>query len=166
MTTYQIQVKRDTATNWVNNNPTLANGEWSLETDTGRTKLGDGATAYSSLRFFKNNRILTPGTPTATTYSISTDNYDAAAITAQTANISLITLTGTPTQGQNFTFYFTDGGSTGSPAAITMAFASSIISSGNVGLPSSTSGIGAAQPLRVDLYYSTPASSWVCWSVA
>lgn len=48
----QIQWRRDTAANWTAANPTLAQGEAGLETDTGRFKLGDGATAWNSLAYF------------------------------------------------------------------------------------------------------------------
>jgi len=48
-----IQHKRDTAANWTSNNPTLAAGEFGFETDTGKLKLGDGSTAWSSLNYFE-----------------------------------------------------------------------------------------------------------------
>jgi hypothetical protein len=47
----QIQVRRDTAANWTSVNPVLASGEWGLETDTGFTKLGDGSSSWTSLRY-------------------------------------------------------------------------------------------------------------------
>ena len=46
-----IQIRRDTAGNWTSNNPTPLQGEWCLETDTGYTKIGDGSTAWTSLRY-------------------------------------------------------------------------------------------------------------------
>lgn len=45
------QFRRDTAANWTSVNPTLADGELGIETDTGRGKLGDGATAWTSLGY-------------------------------------------------------------------------------------------------------------------
>jgi hypothetical protein len=45
----QIKWRRDTAANWVSNNPTLAQGEPGFETDTGAYKIGDGVTAWNSL---------------------------------------------------------------------------------------------------------------------
>lgn len=48
-----IQHKRDTASNWTSNNPTLAAGEFGFETDTGKLKVGDGSTAWSSLSYFE-----------------------------------------------------------------------------------------------------------------
>ena len=49
--TTRIKLRRDTAANWTLNNPTLAAGEPGLETDTGKTKYGDGTTAWASLDY-------------------------------------------------------------------------------------------------------------------
>lgn len=49
--TMQIQIRRDTAANWTAENPTLLVGEVGLETDTGRQKMGDGATAWNTLGY-------------------------------------------------------------------------------------------------------------------
>lgn len=50
--TYQrFWQRRDTAANWTAANPTLASGEFGYETDTGKLKLGDGATAWNSLPY-------------------------------------------------------------------------------------------------------------------
>ena len=43
--------RRNTAANWTSTNPILAFGEVGLETDTGRFKFGDGATAWNSLAY-------------------------------------------------------------------------------------------------------------------
>ena len=43
-----IQIRRDTASNWTSANPTLAQGELGIETDTSKIKVGDGSTAWSS----------------------------------------------------------------------------------------------------------------------
>lgn len=47
----RILIRRDTAANWTAENPTLAAGELGGETDTGKLKLGDGATAWNSLAY-------------------------------------------------------------------------------------------------------------------
>jgi len=47
----QIQLRRDTAANWTSANPTLASGEFGLETDTDQFKVGDGTTAWTSLGY-------------------------------------------------------------------------------------------------------------------
>jgi hypothetical protein len=46
-----IKLRRDTASNWTSNNPTLAEGEPGFETDTGKIKYGDGLTAWNSLDY-------------------------------------------------------------------------------------------------------------------
>jgi hypothetical protein len=48
----QIQIRRGTASQWTSANPTLASGELAHETDTGKIKVGDGSTAWSSLAYF------------------------------------------------------------------------------------------------------------------
>ena len=47
-----IQNRRDTAANWTAVDPVLANGEMGYETDTGKAKIGDGATAWISLAYW------------------------------------------------------------------------------------------------------------------
>jgi hypothetical protein len=47
----RIQLRRDTAENWTNNNPTLAEGEIGFETDTGLFKIGANNTAWTSLAY-------------------------------------------------------------------------------------------------------------------
>lgn len=46
-----IQVRRDTAANWTSTNPTLAAGEPGLETDTGKLKVGNGTSTWTSLAY-------------------------------------------------------------------------------------------------------------------
>lgn len=47
-----IQLRHDTASRWTSVNPTLAEGEIGIETDTGKIKVGDGTTAWNSLAYF------------------------------------------------------------------------------------------------------------------
>ena len=49
--TTQIQLRRGAAAQWTSVNPTLAEGEVGLETDTGRFKFGDGSTAWNALGY-------------------------------------------------------------------------------------------------------------------
>jgi hypothetical protein len=49
--TTPIQFRRGTASEWTAANPTLASGELGLESDTFLYKIGDGATAWSSLSY-------------------------------------------------------------------------------------------------------------------
>lgn len=46
-----IQFRRGTASEWTAANPTLAVAEMGVETDTDKFKLGDGATAWTSLGY-------------------------------------------------------------------------------------------------------------------
>jgi len=46
-----IQKRRDTAVNWTNTDPILAEAEEGFETDTKKIKIGDGVTAWSSLPY-------------------------------------------------------------------------------------------------------------------
>jgi len=47
----QIQIRRGTASAWTAANPTLAAGEFAIETDTDFYKIGDGSTAWTSLGY-------------------------------------------------------------------------------------------------------------------
>ena len=47
----RIQLRRGGAQDWANSNPTLAQGELGIELDTGRFKIGDGVTAWNTLRY-------------------------------------------------------------------------------------------------------------------
>ena len=53
-----IQLRRDSASNWSTINPTLAEGEVGLELDTGKSKVGDGTTAWNSLAYDKASTAL------------------------------------------------------------------------------------------------------------
>jgi hypothetical protein len=54
----QIQIRGDTLTAWVAANPTLAERELAVETDTLRFKVGDGLTAWNSLGYIEMSREL------------------------------------------------------------------------------------------------------------
>jgi len=58
-----IQIRRDTAANWTSANPVLAQGEQGYETDTHRTKFGDGSTAWASLGYAFVNPTISSSTP-------------------------------------------------------------------------------------------------------
>jgi len=47
----QIQLRNGTAASWTSANPVLATGEMGVETDTGKYKIGNGATAWTSLAY-------------------------------------------------------------------------------------------------------------------
>jgi len=87
----QIQMRRDTASNWTSNNPTLAAGEWGLETDTDKFKIGNGSTAWNSLGYNSLPNNVLPLAGGAMTGAITTnstfDGRDVAAdgVTADAA---------------------------------------------------------------------------------
>ena len=49
--TVRIDVRQDNASDWTTADPTLKSGEFGLETDTGKLKIGDGSTAWISLAY-------------------------------------------------------------------------------------------------------------------
>ena len=66
-----IQIRRDTASNWTSANPTLAQGELGIETDTLKVKAGDGSTAWTSASYLIN-------TGGYAAYSDTTANFTGA----------------------------------------------------------------------------------------
>ena len=75
----QMQQRRDTAAAWTSGNPTLLSGELGYETDTGKFKIGDGATRWNSLSYIAAFAI--------TSYPLATvDIADDAVTGAKLAN--------------------------------------------------------------------------------
>jgi hypothetical protein len=76
-----MQIRRGTAAAWTSANPTLAAGEWALETDTKFLKMGDGSTAWTSLAYLtalptqtsNGGKYLTTNGTTASWATIVTD---------------------------------------------------------------------------------------------
>jgi hypothetical protein len=64
----KVQVRRDTAANWTTANPTLASGEIGFETDTLEFKIGNGSTAWTSLKYSTDVSLLN-GTMTSATFA-------------------------------------------------------------------------------------------------
>jgi hypothetical protein len=48
-----LRVRRDTAANWTSTNPILGSGEPGLETDTGKLKMGNGTSSWTSLAYVR-----------------------------------------------------------------------------------------------------------------
>jgi hypothetical protein len=65
-----IQLRRDSAANWTSANPTLAQGEMGIETDTLKLKIGDGTTAWTSLAYYQT--ASTAGTVESVALSVPT----------------------------------------------------------------------------------------------
>jgi hypothetical protein len=62
-----IQVRRDTAANWTSINPTLASGEIGLETDTNKTKFGNGSSTWTALSYSASGLKVSDTAPTGAT---------------------------------------------------------------------------------------------------
>jgi hypothetical protein len=77
----RIQLRRDGAQQWANVNPILAQGELGIEIDTSRIKIGDGVTAWNSLKY--ERPIETESNTANTLVKRNADgNFEAGAITA------------------------------------------------------------------------------------
>jgi len=89
--TVQIQLRRDTASNWTSINPTLASGELGYETDTNKFKVGDGSTDWSSLRYAI---VIDNATQTLTNKTISGASNTFSNIANASLTNSSVTLNG------------------------------------------------------------------------
>ena len=66
--------RRDTASNWTTNNTVLLAGEWGIESDTKKFKIGDGTTAWQALDYVPipdTNRLLTGNLTVGTNLNVS-----------------------------------------------------------------------------------------------
>ena len=88
----QIQMRRGTAAQWTSTNPTLAAGEQGFETDTGKFKIGNGSTAWTSLAY-------AAGTGTVTSVTAGTGLTGGTITTSGTIAIdsTVATLSGSQT---------------------------------------------------------------------
>lgn len=55
MAVRKITIRRGTASSWTSANPTLSGGEMGYETDTGKMKIGNGTSAWTSLAYFSTS---------------------------------------------------------------------------------------------------------------
>lgn len=119
----QIQVRRGTASQWTSTNPTLSAGEWGYETDTGKVKIGNGSTAWTSLGYtgagtvtsiiagtgLSGGTITSSGTITIDT-SVTADLTTAQTLTNKTLTAPVINLALNAQTGTTYTFALTDNG--------------------------------------------------------
>lgn len=105
----RIQLRRDTAANWTSVNPTLAQGEMGIETDTKFFKFGDGTTAWTSLAYHvpATRSISTTSTATLTP---NVNLYDLFVISAQAVALNISNPTGTAILGNGFMIDIEDNG--------------------------------------------------------
>ncbi len=66
----RLQLRHDTAANWIARNPVLLAGEIGIETDTNRMKIGNGSFNWASLPYFPGDTglgsVFDGGTPSST----------------------------------------------------------------------------------------------------
>lgn len=82
----QIQLRRGTAAAWTSANPTLADGEIGVESDTDFFKIGDGLTAWTNLSYgglqgtagTNGQGVPTGGTVNQVLRKNSSTNYDTS----------------------------------------------------------------------------------------
>jgi hypothetical protein len=90
----QIQMRRDTASNWTSSNPTLAAGEWGLETDTAKFKIGTGSAAWTALGYSSLPSNVLPLAGGAMTGAITTNStFDGVDIATRDAILTSTTTT-------------------------------------------------------------------------
>jgi hypothetical protein len=86
-----IQIRRGTASEWTSANPTLASGEQGFETDTGKVKIGNGSTAWTSLAY------IGAGTVTSITAGTGLSGGTITSTGTIAIDSTVATLTGTQT---------------------------------------------------------------------
>ena len=99
----KIQIRRDTASNWTSANPTLAQGELGLETDTSKIKAGTGSTAWTSLGYYT---LGVSGVPAASI----TGTISQSQLAAEAVDESKLQASNAPTNGY---FLSAQSGNTG-----------------------------------------------------
>ena len=86
--------RRDTASNWTSNNPTLLAGEWGIESDTKKFKIGDGSTAWQSLEYVPipdTNRLLEGNLTVGGNFTVNgtSTTIDTTTLTVEDKNIEI-----------------------------------------------------------------------------
>ena len=86
--------RRDTASNWTSNNTVLLAGEWGIESDTKKFKIGDGTTAWQSLDYVPipdTNRLLAGNLTVGGNFTVNgtSSTIDTTTLTVEDKNIEL-----------------------------------------------------------------------------
>ncbi len=86
--------RRDTASNWTSNNTVLLAGEWGIESDTKKFKIGDGTTAWQSLDYVPipdTNRLLTGNLTVGGNFTVNgtSTTIDTTTLTVEDKNIEI-----------------------------------------------------------------------------
>lgn len=141
----QIQIRRDTAANWTATNPVLASGELGFETDTGKFKMGDGATAWAGLSYAGGGG----GTGTISDLTSTGGTITVGSPTGPTTNVDL------PASGVTASTY----GSSSNVPQITVDAEGRITAAANVG-------IGGGVVVGADGWVDDTAETWTFASFA
>ena len=83
-----IQIRRGTAAQWTSANPTLTAGEQGFETDTGKVKIGNGSTAWTSLSYLGAGTVTSIVAGTGLSGGTITTSGTIAIDTATTVDVS------------------------------------------------------------------------------
>jgi len=83
----QIQLRRGTAEQWTSGNPTLAQGEVGVETDTGQFKVGTGSATWTSLSY---GGLVGPTGPTGTAGATGSQGDPTLLINQQAATYTVV----------------------------------------------------------------------------
>ena len=97
-----IQLRGGTASAWTTANPTLAQKEMGIETDTNKIKLGDGTTAWTSLGYFETGEVTLAGAQVLTNKTITFADNTLTGVQAADADTTKNDVANTFTAAQTF----------------------------------------------------------------
>jgi hypothetical protein len=109
--TNNIQLRRGLAADWVTANPVLSSGEYGLETDTRKRKIGDGSSTWNALDYveiYGSNRVASNDaartTTTSSTYQTKTSLSTGAVVTTHVYRIDFSCVLDSPSNNTNINF--------------------------------------------------------------
>jgi hypothetical protein len=97
-----IQLRGGTASAWTSANPTLAQKEMGIETDTNKIKLGDGATAWTGLGYFETGEVTLAASQVLTNKTITFADNTLTGVQAADADTTKNDVANTFTAVQTF----------------------------------------------------------------
>ncbi len=97
-----IQLRGGTASAWTTANPTLAQKEMGIETDTNKIKLGDGTTAWTSLGYFETGEVTLAASQVLTNKTITFADNTLTGVQAADADTTKNDVANTFTAVQTF----------------------------------------------------------------